>query len=132
VKGLVTCYRVIPHPTYIIVAAFNEIPSPMLTVVTLDEQHTYKCSHPAADRISWRVNDNILGTDIFTFPGIEYTDTYSHPYEAVYTLKITALSQNNESTIQCAALFTVDRSPQISPVVTFLIQGRSFALHAVL
>jgi hypothetical protein len=106
-----------------IIAAFNEFPSPMLTVVTLDELHTYKCSHPTADRISWRVNDNVLGADISTIPGIEYTDTYSHPYEAIYTLRITALPQNNESIIQCTALVTADESPQISPVVTFLIQG---------
>jgi hypothetical protein len=119
------------HPIFIFTAAaFNEFPSPMLMVVTLDEQHTYKCSHPAADRISWRVNDTRLGADIFIIPGIEYTDTISHSYEAIHTLRITALPRNNESTIRCTALF-VEQSPQTSPVVTFLIQGRSLA-HTVL
>ena len=99
-------------------------------VVTLGGQHTYKCSDLAAERISWRVNDKVLGADIFTIPGIEYTDTVSNPDDAIYTLRIRALPPNNEITIQCTAVFA-DRSPQTSPVVTFLIQGRVIA-HAVL
>ena len=91
-------------------------------VVTLDKEHTYECSHPVADRISWRVNDAVLGTEILTIPGIEYTDMMSHPGDAIYTLRIRALPQNNETTIQCTAAF-VDGSSQVSPVVTFLIQG---------
>ena len=91
-------------------------------VVTLDEEHTYKCSHPAADRISWRVNNVVLGAEILTIPGIEYTDMMSHTDDAIYTLRIRALPRNNETTIQCTAII-VDRSPQFSPVVTFLIQG---------
>ena len=102
----------------------------MLMVVTLIEQHTYKCGHPAAQRISWRVNDKVLGADIFHIPGIEYTDTVSNPGDAIYTLRIRALPRNNETTIQCTAVFA-DRSPQTFPVVTFLIQGRVIA-HAVL
>ena len=103
-------------------------------VVTLDKEHTYKCSHSSAERISWRVNDTVLGADIFTIPGIEYTDTVSHPDDGVYTLRIRALPQNNETTIQCTAFFTdQSRSLQTSPVVTFLIQGRFIVhCHAVL
>ena len=101
----------------------------MLMVVTLGGQHTYECSHPAAQRISWRVNDAVLGADIFSIPGIEYTDTYSHPDGAMYTLRIRALPRNNETNIQCTAVFA-DQSPQTSPVVTFLIQGRVIA-HAI-
>ena len=95
----------------------------MLMVVTLDKEHTYKCSHPAADRISWRVNDVVLGTEILIIPGIEYTDTMSHTGDVIYTLRIRALPQNNETTIQCTAAAIVDQSPQVSPVVTILIQG---------
>ena len=93
----------------------------MLMVVTLDGQHTYKCSHPTADRISWRVNNQVLRADILTIPGIEYTDTISHPGDAIYTLRIKALPQNNETAIQCTAAFL--NGSQISLVVTFLIQG---------
>ena len=99
----------------------------MLMVVTLDGQHTYKCSHSAAERISWRVNDTVLGADIFAIPGIEYTDTVSNPGDAIYTLRIRALPQNNETNIQCTAVFA-DQSPQTSPVVTFLVQGRAHAM----
>ena len=102
----------------------------MLMVVTLIEQHTYKCSHPAADRISWRVNDKVLGADIFNIPGIEYTDTVSNPGDTIYTLRIQGLPRNNETTIQCTAVFA-DQSPLTSPIVIFLIQGRLIA-HAVL
>ena len=93
-----------------------------MIVVIPDEEHTYECSHPAADRISWRVNGVVLGADILTISGIEYTDMISHPGDAIYTLRIRALPQNNETTIQCTAAI-VDQSPQFSPVVTFLIQG---------
>ena len=93
-------------------------------VVTLDGLHTYMCSHSTAGRITWRVNDEVLGVDISTISGIEYTDSISHPYDSVYTLTIRALLQNNETTIQCSAAF-LDRShSQRTPVVTFLIQGR--------
>ena len=102
----------------------------MLMVVILDGQHTYKCSHSAAQRISWRVNDKVLGADVLAIPGITYTDTYSNPGDTIYTLRIQALPRNNETAIQCTAVFA-DQSPQTSPVVTFLIQGRLIA-HAVL
>ena len=102
----------------------------MLMVTTLDEQHTYECSHSETNRISWRVNDKVLGTEIFTIPRMEYTDFNSHPNDANYTLRIRAFHQNNETSIQCTAAF-VGQSPQTSPIVTFLIQGRVIA-HAVL
>ena len=89
-------------------------------VVTVGEQHIYKCSHSTADRITWRVNDRVLGVEILTIPGI---DTISHPDDSVITLKIRALSRNNETTIQCTAAF-VDGSSQRSPIVTFLIEGK--------
>ena len=94
----------------------------MLMVVTPGEQHIYKCSHSTADRITWRVNDRILGVEILTIPGIEHTDTISHPDDSIFTLQVRALSRNNETTIQCTAAF-VDRPPQPSPIATFLIQG---------
>ena len=103
------------------------VPSPPLMVVTLDEQHTYKCSHSTANRIFWRVNDRVLGVEILTIPGIVYTDTSSHPDDTTYTLTITALPQNNETTIQCTAAF-YEGAPQDTPTVTFLIQGKLIAL----
>ena len=109
-----------------IVAAFNEVPSPMLEVVILDEQRTYKCSHSTANRISWEVNDRVLGVQIFTIPGIEYTesDIFSHPDDTIYTLTIRALPQNNDTTIQCTAAFLDGFPSQYTPIVTFLIQGQ--------
>ena len=95
----------------------------MLMVVTLDGQYTYECSHSETNKISWRVNDKVLGTEVYTIPRMEYTDFTSHPNDTNYTLRIRAFPRNNETTIQCTAAF-VDRSPQTSPVVSFLIQGR--------
>ena len=98
-------------------------------VVTVGGQHIYKCSHSTANRISWRVNDRVLGVEILTIPGIEYmyTDTSSHPDDSVITLRIRALAQNNETTIQCTAAF-ITGPLQRSPIVTFRIQGKVIAL----
>ena len=104
-------------------AGFDEIPSPLLMVVTMREQHTYKCSHFTASRITWRVNDRVLGVEISAIPGIEYTDTFSHPDDSIFTLQVSALSRNNETSIQCTAAFD-DGPPQRSPMATFLIQGK--------
>ena len=93
-------------------------------VVTQDGLHTYMCSHSTAGRISWRVNDEVLGVDTSIISGIEYTDSISHPYDSVYTLTIRALLQNNETTIQCSAAFLDGSHSQRTPVVTFLIQGK--------
>ena len=102
---------------------FDEVPSPMTMIVTLEEQHTYMCNHSTTDRISWRVNDQVLGVKLRHHPGIEYTNILSHPSGAeVYTLTIRALPQNIETTIRCTAAF-IGGSPQYSPTVTFVIQG---------
>ena len=100
----------------------------MLMIVTVGGQHIYKCSHSTANRTSWRVNDRVLGVEILTIPGI---DTIFHPDDSVTTLKIRALSRNNETTIQCTAAF-VDGSLQRSPIVTFLIQGKVILLCLIL
>ena len=103
----------------------------MLMIVTPNEQHIYLCSHYAADRITWRVNDEVLGFESSTVPvGIEYTDSISHPDDAVYTLTIRALPQHNETTIQCTVAFH-NRSVQRLPTVTFLIQGQLIAMHVI-
>ena len=97
-------------------------------VVTVGGQHIYKCGHSTADRIAWRVNDRVLGVEILTIPGI---DTISHPDDSVTTLRIRAITQNNETTIQCTAAF-VDGSLQRSPIATFLIQGKVITLCLIL
>ena len=126
--SLVSCF--LPLCIYVI-TAFNEVPSPMLIIVTPNEQHTYLCSHSAADRITWRVNDVVLGLEVLTIPvGIEYTDSISHPDDAIYTLTIRALPQHNETTIQCTVSFH-NGSLQRSPMVTFLIQGQLMALYVI-
>ena len=101
-----------------------------LTIVTPNEQHTYLCSHYAADRTTWRVNDGVLGLEILTIPGIEYTDSISHPMDAIYTLTIRALPQHNEITIQCTVAFH-NGSFQCLPTVTFLIQGYYMSLISI-
>ena len=110
------------------VLAFNEVPSPLLTIVTLDEEHTYECSHSVPDKLSWRVNDQVLGVEVLTIPGIKYTDSLSHPGDAVYTLTIRALLRNNETTIQCTAAFHDGSPSQHTPIATFLIQGELIVL----
>ena len=77
------------------------------------------------------MNDRVLGVEISTIPGIEYTDTVSHPDDSIFTLQVRALSPNNGTTIQCTATF-VDGPPQRSPIATFLIQGKMITLCLIL
>ena len=94
-------------------------------ITTLEKQHTYMCNHSATDKISWRVNDQVLGVELRNTPGIEFTDFLSHPGGAeVYTLTIRALPQNNETNVRCTAAFSDGSPPQHTWTVTFLIQGR--------
>ena len=82
------------------------------------------CNHTATKRITWRVNGRVLGVEVDNIPGIEYTDRFSHPGGAeVYILTIRALSQNNQTTIECTAGFNDGSPPEDSPLVVFLIQG---------
>ena len=103
---------------------FTEAPSPLLLIVTLEEEHTYMCNHSATKSITWRVNDQVLGVEIHDFPGIQHTDILTHPGGAeVYTLTIRALPQNNQTTIQCTAAFSGGAPPESTPTASFLIQG---------
>ena len=103
-------------------SGFDVVPSPRLMIVTLEEKHTYKCNHSETNQISWRVNDNLLDTEIF-FVGI-VNDTVTYPDGAQeYTLTIGGLRQHNGTKIQCTASFDDGSPPQHTPAVTFLIQG---------
>ena len=92
----------------------------MITI--LNKQHTYKCNHSTTDKITWRVNNKVLGVEIENITGIKHTDRFSHPGDTIYILTIKALPQHNGTSIQCTAAFS--GGSQLSAIVTFLIQGQ--------
>ena len=104
-------------------ADFVEVPSPPVTIVTMEERHVYICNHSQTDQISWRVNGSLLNVDIF--PLNVATDIILLPGGGrVYTLTIGGLPEHNETTIRCSATFS-DRTPlKVTPQVIFLIQGQ--------
>ena len=103
---------------------FDKVPTPTQLTVTLGERYTYMCNHSETNRITWKINDQVLGVQINDIPGINYTDFISSRGGAeVYTLTIRALPQNNETTIQCTAAFSGGSPPEETPTATFLIQG---------
>ena len=104
------------------VSGFEEIPSPSHLILTVGDTYTYRCNHSATDQISWRINQHVLGVEIFpqnfTSSSISFPDGHR-----VYTLTIVGLSVHNETTIQCWAAFSNGSSPVMSPITTILIQG---------
>ena len=92
-------------------------------IVTMEKRHVYMCNHSQTNSISWRVNSSSLNVDIF--PPNAATETISLPGGGrVYTLTIGGLPEHNETTIQCLATFSNGSSPDVTPPVTFLIQGQ--------
>lgn len=100
-------------------SGFIEVPSPPLMVVTLEERHTYRCLHPLADGITWRVNGRVL---IFP-PNIDTSSETLPDGGRVYTLIIGGLIDHNETTIQCEAVRQDATVVAQSPEVIFQIQG---------
>ena len=103
---------------------FDKVPTPTQLTVTLGEWYTYMCNHSESKRITWKINDRVLGVHNYGLPGINYTDFISNRGGAeVYTLTIRALPQNNETTILCTAALSGGSRPEETPIATFLIQG---------
>ena len=102
---------------------FDEVPSPLVMIMTMMETHTYKCNHSRTNMITWRVNGSQLNVEIFP-PNIDPKIIQLSDGGRVYTLTIGGLSQHNETTIQCVARFSGLVSPLVSPMTTFLMQGR--------
>ena len=103
-------------------SGFVEVPSPPVTIVTMEERHTYMCSHSQTDRVSWRVNGSVFGVEIF--PLNVATDIISFPEGRMYTLTIGGLLEHNETNIECAAALDDGSGLDVTPTVTFLMQGR--------
>ena len=110
-------------------SGFVEVPSPPVMIVTMEERHVYMCNHSQADRIFWRVNDGVLGSEVD--PPNVATEPISLPGGGrVYTLTIGGLPEHNETSIQCSAAFDDESIPeQVTPKVTFLIQGQLYFAH---
>ena len=93
-----------------------------MTIVTLEETHTYRCNHTQTDRISWQVNGSRLNVEIF--PLNIATEIIQLPDGSrVYTLTIGSLSEHNDTTIQCIAQIDDGSIREATSIVKFLIQG---------
>ena len=103
-------------------SGFVKVPSPPVMILTTEERHVYMCNHSETDKISWRVNDKVLGIETF----LNFTSgIISLPGGGrVYTLTVRGLPEHNETTIQCSAAFSDGSLPDVTPPVTLLTQGR--------
>ena len=91
----------------------------------MKQRHTYMCNHSQTDRILWRVNGGVLGVEIFLLNVA--TDIISLPGGGrVYTLTIGGLLEHNETNIQCIAAVDDGSTLEMTPPVTFLIQGQLY------
>ena len=101
---------------------FEEIPSPSSLILAVGDTYTYKCNHSKTDLISWRINQSVLGAEIFP-PNVTNLSIHFSDGRRVHTLTIGGLPEHNRTTIQCSAAFSNRQNPDMSPIVTFLTQG---------
>ena len=103
--------------------------------VTVGQRAVFQCIHSTADTIGWRVNDTALSTlnkSSISSSGISYL-----PDNSIQSiLVIDALSEYNNTSIMCVALF-IGFSPQSSTQVMLLIQGQmlcdfQFYIHFIM
>ena len=90
--------------------------SPVSLNVTLDAVAVFKCQHQTAHSVNWKINRSIL-TDlphgVSTFRTID----------GVYTLNISALSNYNQTMIECVAFFANSPS-ETSSAAIMMVQGK--------
>lgn len=90
--------------------------NPSTQIVPENEPSWFKCQHPMANFIGWRIN----GTSLSSY---STTDVSSHIDGPMHTLSIIARSVYNESTVECIALLPGGQPPQISAAAQLVVQG---------
>ena len=83
------------------------------------------CIRDRTDIVSWRVNGRVLGVEIFPI-NVTFASISLPGGGTVYTLTIGGLIEHNETTIQCSAVFDEESLREVTPPVTFLIQGQLY------
>ena len=92
--------------------------------VSVGQQAVFLCRHATAETLSWRINDTAISvfsnnlTNI-TRRGITFLP---HDRSAEDVLTIDALSEYNNTSVVCVALF-IGSPPEISSLSVLLIQG---------
>jgi hypothetical protein len=89
--------------------------SPTSLNVTVDEVAVFRCQHPTAHGINWKINGSILQE----LPKRFSTDRSD---DRVFSLNIEALAEYNPTVIQCVAFF-VDSPSEESEQSVLMIQG---------
>ena len=94
--------------------AFDEAPAPQM--VANGEEATFRCRHPQADSIRWKVDNALITAN----PPPDITPNIVREAEdvIVHTLTIIAHSEYDGTVVVCVAVFD-DQTPneQTSPVV---------------
>ena len=99
--------------------AFIEVPTSQ--VVFIGEETVFRCRHPTADVIVWRVNGSSVGQN--PSPDISPGTIGDYDGSLVNTLTIVARPEYNGTEVVCVALF-IDGSPfETSPLS--VLQGCS-------
>ena len=87
------------------------------------ETATFFCQHPTSDGINWRVNGQSLS--VLNSPNIRSSSNNPQSNGGkLYSLSIGALSEFNQSSVVCVAIFLDGTSSQYTPPVTLLVQGQ--------
>ena len=90
------------------VVAFSVVPQS--TVANIGTDVTFKCRHPRADTIRWRVNDELISSSNPP-PNVTPSTTRDDNNNLVSTLTIAARLEYNQTMVVCVARFD-DHSPE--------------------
>ena len=110
--------------TYMCTCAVEFEETPVSLTVTIGAESRFRCRHPSADAIAWRINNTYLNVLQDGLHNLLYG------LDSGQTLSVTADPQLNMSSIQCVAVFIGGPVISVSPV-TLKIQGVFNILHVI-
>ena len=106
---------------YINILAFDEVP--VSQEIPVGSEAVFRCRHPTADIVRWRVNNSFVGRN--PPPDIVPGTTLDEDGNLVDTLTIVAIREYNGTTVVCVADFDDGTRLSSEPPAILLIQGVS-------
>ena len=98
--------------------------------VTVGLDVEFKCQHPSAFTITWRINGSSVGAN--PPPDITIGNIRDEDHNLVYTLTVIALFQYNNTVVECVAVFFNDTTQtythETTPPVTLTIKGKNLVI----
>ena len=100
----------IQHLSWCLAAAFDEVP--VTQEVATGAQAVFRCRHPTADIVRWRVNGSLVGRN--PPPDITPDTTRDDSGNLVHLLTITARPEYSGTEVVCVARFDDSRPEELS------------------